>query len=178
MDTKLKVGVLTVSDRAYAGDYEDRSGPAIVAYLKETVSSPLEFVSVLINDEQDQIETILVDLVDQQSCHWVLTTGGTGPAPRDVTPEATVNVCRRLLPGFGEQMRRVSVEKVPTAILSRQIAGIRDRSFILNLPGSPKAIAECLDAVMPAIPDCLDHVGAPRIEIFPNRFDVYRPHES
>lgn len=178
MDTTLKVGVLTVSDRAFRGEYEDRSGPAIIDYVRTTVSSPVELVCKLINDEQDRIEAGLIDLVDHQGCHWVVTTGGTGPAPRDVTPEATVAVCDRLMPGFGEQMRRVSVEKVPTAILSRQTAGIRGSCFILNLPGSPKAISECLDAVMPAIPDCLDHIGAPRIEVFAERFAVYRPHDK
>lgn len=173
----LIVGVVTVSDRAYRGEYEDRSGPAIEAYLEATVSSPFTLVRRLVDDQCWRVSDTLCDLADTEGCHLILTTGGTGPAPRDVTPEATVQVCSRLMPGFGEQMRRVSVQTVPTAILSRQTAGIRKQSFILNLPGSPKAIAECLDAVFPAIPDCLEHIGGPRIDIHPSRFQVYRPHD-
>jgi molybdopterin adenylyltransferase len=178
MSNVLKVGIVTVSDRAFRGEYEDRSGPAIQAYLDETLATPFEIHTRLVDDQQWRIIDALCELVDRLGCHFVVTTGGTGPAPRDVTPEATSQVCSRLLPGFGEQMRRVSVQKVPTAILSRQIAGVRDQAFILNLPGSPKAIAECLDAVFPAIPDCLEHVGGPRIEIQPTKFQVYRPHDQ
>jgi molybdopterin adenylyltransferase len=177
MSLVLNVGVVTVSDRAFRGEYEDRSGPAIRAYLAETLASPFEIHARLVDDQQWRIMDALCELVDRTGCHLVVTTGGTGPAPRDVTPEATAQVCSRLLPGFGEQMRRVSVQKVPTAILSRQIAGVRGEAFILNLPGSPKAIAECLDAVFPAIPDCLEHVGGPRIEIRREKFQVYRPHD-
>jgi molybdopterin adenylyltransferase len=177
MSHSLKVGVVTVSDRAYRGEYSDRSGPAIQAYLSETIASPIEVHARLVDDQQWRIMDALCELVDLVGCHFVVTTGGTGPAPRDVTPEATTAVCSRLLPGFGEEMRRVSVRKVPTAILSRQVAGVRDQAFILNLPGSPKAIAECLDAVFPAIPDCLEHVGGPRIEIHAEKFQVYRPHD-
>jgi molybdopterin adenylyltransferase len=173
----LKVGIVTVSDRAFRGEYADRSGPAIGTYLQETVTSPIELHVRLVNDQQWRIMDALCELVDQVGCHFVLTTGGTGPAPRDVTPEATMAVCSRLLPGFGEEMRRVSMQKVPTAILSRQVAGVRGQAFILNLPGSPKAIAECLDAIFPAVPDCLEHVGGPRIDIAPDKFAVYRPHD-
>jgi len=173
----LRIGVLTVSDRAFRGQYEDRSGPVIEAYLRATISSPIEIVRRLIDDEQAKIEAQLCQLIDEAACQFVLTTGGTGPAPRDVTPEATENICQRMMPGFGEQMRRVSAATVPTAILSRQTAGIRGTAFVLNLPGSPKAIAECLDAVFPAIPDCLEHVGTPRIEIHVEKFKVSRPHD-
>jgi molybdopterin adenylyltransferase len=177
MSETLQVGVVTVSDRAFRGQYEDRSGPAIEAYLHAMLSSPFEIHTRLVDDQQWRIADALCQLVDQVGCHFVVTTGGTGPAPRDVTPEATMQVCSRLMPGFAEQMRRVSVQKVPTAILSRQVAGIRQRAFLLNLPGSPKAIAECLDAVFPAIPDCLEHISGVRVEIHPEKFAVYRPHD-
>lgn len=174
---ELQIGVVTVSDRAYAGEYQDRSGPAIVGYLQATIATPIKIHSRLVNDEREKIEAALIELADQWRCGLILTTGGTGPAPRDVTPEATEAVCERMMPGFGEQMRRVSVQTVPTAILSRQTAGIRGASFVLNLPGSPKAISECLDAIFPAVPDCLEHVGGHRIDIHREKFKVYRPHD-
>ncbi|CDF37569.1 unnamed protein product [Chondrus crispus] len=144
------IGILTVSDRAFAREYEDRGGPAISAYLTSHFLPPFTVETAIVPDEQPQIESAIKRLAT--TCALVLTTGGTGPAPRDVTPEATEACCQRMLPGFGERMRAVSVEKVPTAILSRQTAGICDRCLVVNLPGSPKAIAECLDPVLPAIP--------------------------
>ena len=155
----LKIGVVTVSDRASTGVYADRSGPAIVEYFTEVMRVALHFEKRLVSDEQAEIELALCELVDVHECGLVVTTGGTGPAPRDVTPEATVAVCQKILPGFGEQMRQVSLQYVPTATLSRQTAGIRNRSLIINLPGQPKAIRQCLDGVMPAVPYCLELIG-------------------
>ncbi len=177
MASQFKIGIVTISDRAFRGEYADRSGPAIEEYLSSTLASPYEVHTRLVDDQHWKIVDALCDLVERIGCQFVLTTGGTGPAARDVTPEATMAVCTRLLPGFAEEMRRVSVQKVPTAILSRQVAGIRDQAFILNLPGSPRAIAECLDAVFPAIPDCIEHISGTRIEIAPEKFQVYRPHD-
>jgi len=171
----LRIGILTVSDRASRGDYADRSGPVIRDYLSEVIVSPWEPVVRLVEDDRPAIEDALRSLCDQEGCSLVVTTGGTGPAPRDVTPEATESVVRKRLPGFGERMRAVSVEKVPTAILSRQTAGIRGQSLIINLPGSPRAIRECLDAVFAAIPDCLDLIGGPDLATNPARVKAYRP---
>jgi len=162
--TTARFGILTVSDRASRGDYEDLSGPAIAAYLDEVVTSPHEHHRRLVADERPAIEAALVELADEVGCDLVLTSGGTGPAPRDVTPEATEAVCERILPGFGEQMRRASLAEVPTAILSRQTAGTRGACLILNLPGKPRAIKTCLDAVFAAVPDCLDLIGGTRLE--------------
>lgn len=170
-----KIGVVTVSDRASRGEYEDRGGPAIVAYLAEVLASPYELVQRVIADEQPLIEQTLIELCDRERCCLVVTTGGTGPARRDVTPEATEAVCDKLMPGFGELMRAVSLTKVPTAILSRQTAGIRGGSLIVNLPGQPRAIAECLDAVFPAIPYCIDLLDGPRLETRPDRLTAFRP---
>lgn len=170
-----RIGIVTVSDRASRGEYEDRGGPAILEYFREVLSSPWEPVVRVIPDEQSGIEATLIDLCDQQGCCLVVTTGGTGPAVRDVTPEATEAVAQKLMPGFGELMRKVSLEKVPTAILSRQTAAIRGRSLIVNLPGQPKAIRECLDAVMPAIPYCVDLIEGPRLETNPERIVAFRP---
>jgi molybdopterin adenylyltransferase len=156
---RLKIGVVTISDRARSGVYEDRSGPAIVEYFSEVFRSEIQFEKRLIADEQLEIEATLKELADGLQCGLIVTTGGTGPALRDVTPEATAAVCQKILPGFGEQMRQVSLKYVPTAILSRQTAGIRGKSLILNLPGQPKAIRQCLDGVMPAIPYCLELIG-------------------
>ena len=158
------IGIVTVSDRASAGVYEDLSGPAIVAVLQRWIASPFTPVVRIIPDEQARIEATLRELADAVHCPLIVTTGGTGPAPRDVTPEATVAVCDRLLPGFGEQMRAVSVRTVPTAILSRQVAGTRGASLIVNLPGKPAAIEECLGAIFAAIPYCIDLIGGPRFE--------------
>lgn len=170
-----KIGILTISDRASRGEYEDRGGPAIREYLAEVLTSPWEAVARVIPDEQALIETVLVELCDQEACCLVVTTGGTGPARRDVTPEATEAVCEKLMPGFGELMRKVSLEKVPTAILSRQTAGIRGGALILNLPGQPKAIRECLSAVFPAIPHCITLLEGPFLEVDAEKGAVYRP---
>jgi molybdopterin adenylyltransferase len=170
-----RIGILTVSDRASAGEYEDLSGPAIRATLNAYLVSPWEEVYRLVPDEQHRIEAELKALCDQEGCALVLTTGGTGPAPRDVTPEATAAVCGKLLDGFGEQMRAASLKFVPTAILSRQIAGIRGGSLIINLPGKPKAIRECLDAVFPAVPYCVDLLGGPRLETDEAVLKAFRP---
>ena len=170
-----RFGVPTASDRASAGDYEDLSGPAIEQFLDEAVTSPWEVVRRLVPDEPVLIEAALVELVDAEGCSVVVTTGGTGPAPRDVTPEATEAVCERMLPGFGEQMRAISLRHVPTAVLSRQTAGIRGSSLILNLPGSPRSIREILDEVFAAVPYCIDLVGGPYITTDSAVVDTFRP---
>ena len=157
----IRIGIVTVSDRASRGVYEDRSGPAIRDCLAEILSCPWEPVVRVIPDEQPVIEATLRDLCDTEACCLVVTTGGTGPAARDVTPEATAAVCDKVLDGFGELMRAVSLRSVPTAILSRQMAGTRGRSLIVNLPGKPAAIRECLLAVFPAIPYCVDLLEGP-----------------
>lgn len=169
-----RIGIVTVSDRATRGEYVDRGGPAIHEYLTEVLASPWEPVARVIADEQGTIEATLRELADL-ACALIVTTGGTGPAPRDVTPEATAAVCDKLLPGFGELMRQVSLQKVPTAILSRQTAGVLKTSLIVNLPGQPRAIAECLDAVFPAIPYAIDLIGGPRLETNPQRLVAFRP---
>lgn len=170
-----RIGVVTVSDRASQGIYEDRGGPAIREYLAEVLTSPFVAVSRIIADEQTLIESTLTELCDAEQCCLVITTGGTGPALRDVTPEATAAVCQKMMPGFGELMRQVSLQKVPTAILSRQTAGIRGRSLIVNLPGQPKAIRECLDAVFPAIPYCIDLIDGPYLTTNEERIKAFRP---
>jgi molybdopterin adenylyltransferase len=172
------IGIVTVSDRASRGEYEDRGGPAIRSYLEEVLSSPWRAEARIVADEQPAIESALIDLIDVVGCGLVITTGGTGPAPRDVTPEATDAVAEKRMPGFGELMRRVSLEKVPTAILSRQSAAIRGGALIVNLPGQPKAIAECLDAVFPAIPYCLDLIGGPTLTTREERLVAFRPKKS
>lgn len=170
-----RIGILTVSDRASRGEYEDRGGPAIHAYLGEVLSSPWEPVARVIPDEREGIAAALRELVDDEGCCLVVTTGGTGPAARDVTPEATEDVCEKLMPGFGELMRTESLKAVPTAILSRQTAGIRGGALIVNLPGQPKAIGECLDAVFPAIPYCVDLIGGPFLTTDEARLVAFRP---
>jgi len=170
-----RIGIITVSDRASRGEYEDKGGPAIAEYFRDVLASPWEPVARVIADDQTLIEETLIELCDELGCCVVVTTGGTGPAVRDVTPEATEAVAHKLMPGFGELMRKVSLEKVPTAILSRQTAAIRGRSLIVNLPGQPKAIRECLDAVMPAIPYCIDLIEGPRLETHPERIVAFRP---
>ena len=171
-----RLGTLSISDRASRGEYEDRSGPAMGAYLAAVVTSPHEIHPRLVSDDQEVIEAALIELADEVGCDLVLTSGGTGPAPRDVTPEATEAVASRLLPGFGELMRRVSLGEVPTAILSRQHAAIRGSCLIINLPGNPRAIKTCLDAVFAAVPDCVDLIGGARLETDPERIRAYRPH--
>jgi len=170
-----RIGIVTVSDRASRGEYADESGPAIRAYLTEILTSPFETEARVIPDEGPQIEETLRALADDAGCCMVLTTGGTGPAVRDVTPEATAAVCDKILDGFGEQMRAVSLKVVPTAILSRQIAGTRGRCLIVNLPGRPRAIRECLDAVFPAIPYCIDLLEGPYLETDEEKLVAFRP---
>jgi molybdopterin adenylyltransferase len=170
-----RIGIVTVSDRASRGEYEDLGGPAIQSWLSSVLISPWEAVTRVIPDERPVLESTLSALCDAENCCLVVTTGGTGPAPRDVTPEATEAVCEKLLPGFGEQMRAVSLRHVPTAILSRQTAGIRGSSLVVNLPGKPSAIAECLDAVFPAIPYCLDLIDGAYLETDPERLVAFRP---
>ncbi len=171
----LVIGVVNVSDRASAGVYEDAPGKACLALLREWIATPFREEYAVVPDEQPLIEQTLRRMVDVGGCSLVVTTGGTGPAPRDVTPEATVAVCDRLLPGFGEQMRAVSLRYVPTAILSRQTAGLRGRCLIVNLPGRPKSIRENLETVFPAIPYCIDLAGGAFIETRPERMAVFRP---
>jgi molybdopterin adenylyltransferase len=171
----IRIGIVTVSDRASRGEYEDRGGPAIRECLAEILSCPWEPVSRVIPDERPLIEQTLADLCDREKCCLVVTTGGTGPALRDVTPEATAAVCEKLLDGFGELMRTVSLRVVPTAILSRQVAGIRGRSLIVNLPGKPSAIRDCLLAVFPAIPYCLDLVAGPYLTTHDSVVRAFRP---
>ncbi|MBL7852969.1 MAG: molybdopterin adenylyltransferase [Cyclobacteriaceae bacterium] len=175
MNTKIVIGVINVSDRASQGIYEDVPGKAIVATLTEYLKSPWEKVYAVVPDEQPLIEQTLIDMADRQGCCLIVTSGGTGPAPRDVTPEATTAVCQKMMPGFGELMRQVSLQFVPTAILSRQTAGIRNRTLIVNLPGKPKAIRQCLDAVFPAIPYCIDLIGGPYLECHEAVIKVFRP---
>ncbi len=173
--SKVRIGIVTVSDRASAGTYQDLSGPAIREALQAFLQSPWEECYRLIPDEGPVIEATLRELCDAEGCCLVLTTGGTGPALRDVTPEATEAVCEKLLPGFGEQMRAVSLRYVPTAILSRQTAGIRGASLIVNLPGKPKSIRECMEAVFPAVPYCVDLIGGAYLETNPSVVKAFRP---
>ncbi len=175
MTSPAKIGIVTVSDRASAGVYADEGGPAILDYLGKALASPWQAVSRVIPDDRAGIARTLTELADVEGCCLIVTTGGTGPAPRDVTPEATEDVIDKLMPGFGELMRQVSLAKVPTAILSRQLAGIRGKSLIVNLPGRPRAIAECLDAVMPAIPYCIDLIEGPYLETDPSVIRAFRP---
>lgn len=173
--SKIKIGVLTVSDRASQGIYEDLSGKEIIAVLKEFISNIWEVVYRVIPDEQDQIEAELKNMSDAEGCCLIFTTGGTGPTKRDITPEATEAVCEKMLPGFGELMRQESLKYVPTAILSRQTAGIRNESVIVNLPGKPRAIRECMQAVFPAIPYCVELVSEIMIDGNDEHINVFRP---
>ncbi|MBJ07756.1 MAG: molybdopterin adenylyltransferase [Euryarchaeota archaeon] len=169
------IGVLTASDRASSGEYEDLSGPAIEAFLEEALTSQWKAIRVLVADEKKSIEEAIVDLIDNHGCSVVVTTGGTGPSPRDVTPEATESVCDRMLPGFGEQMRSISMNYVPTAMLSRQTAGVRGSSLVINLPGSPRSIREILDSVFAAVPYCVDLIGGPYITTNSEVVESFRP---
>lgn len=175
MTTPAAIGFVTVSDRASQGIYQDLGGPAMVEWIGKALTSPWRAVSRVIPDERAVIEATLRELADVEGCALIVTTGGTGPAPRDVTPEATEAVCDKMMPGFGELMRTVSLKVVPTAILSRQTAGIRGRSLIVNLPGKPSAIGDCLEAVMPAIPYCIDLIGGPFLETDPAVCKAFRP---
>jgi len=168
-------GVLTASDRASLGEYDDLSGPAIESFLEDVLTSQWKVIRRIVADERGHIEEAIVDLIDNLGCSVVVTTGGTGPSPRDVTPEATESVCDRMMPGFGEQMRAVSMKYVPTAMLSRQTAGIRGSSLVINLPGSPRSIREILDSVFAAVPYCVDLIGGPYITTDPNVVESFRP---
>jgi molybdopterin adenylyltransferase len=183
----IKIGLVSISDRASSGVYEDKGIPSLQGWLKRAVITPIKFETRLIADEQDEIENTLIDLVDYQNCHLILTTGGTGPALRDVTPEATLAVADKQMPGFGEQMRQISLNFVPTALLSRQVAVIRKQCLIINLPGQPKAIQETLEGlkdadgaqqvhgIFAAVPYCLDLIGAPYIETNESMIKAFRP---
>jgi molybdopterin adenylyltransferase len=177
----VRIGIVSISDRASSGVYADQGLPALQDWLSRALLNPIDFQPRLIPDEQAGISATLVELVDEAGCHLVLTTGGTGPAPRDVTPEATLAVADREMPGFGEQMRQISLHFVPTAILSRQVAVIRGRALILNLPGQPKAIAETLaghekaSGIFAAVPYCLDLIGGPYLETRAEVCQAFRP---
>ena len=171
----LVIGLVSISDRASAGIYEDEGIPGLGEWFSAALKTPWRMETRLIPDERAVIERTLVELVDRVGCHLVLTTGGTGPAPRDVTPEATLAIAHRVLPGFGEQMRQVSLKYVPTAILSRQVGVTRGQALILNLPGQPKAIKETLDGVFPAVPYCIDLLGGPYIETNETVCKAFRP---
>ena len=187
MSEVLRIGLVSISDRASSGVYEDKGIPALQAWFGQALASPWEMETRLIPDEQPLIEATLIELCDVAGCHLVLTTGGTGPAPRDVTPEATIAVADRIMPGFGEQMRQISLAFVPTAILSRQVGAIRGKSLILNLPGQPKAIAETLEGlkdddgtqkvpgIFAAVPYCIDLIGGPYLETDPRFCAAFRP---
>ncbi len=174
---KIYIGIINVSDRASLGIYEDLPGKAILNTLREYLINDFTPVYQVIPDEQELIQKTLIDMCDQGCC-LIVTSGGTGPSPRDVTTEATEAVCEKLLPGFGERMRMESLKYVPTAILSRQTAGIRGKSLIINLPGKPKSIRECLDAVFPAVPYCIDLIGGPYLDSNPEVISVFRPKSS
>lgn len=186
----IRIGMVSISDRAAAGIYEDKGIPALIVWLRSALITPFEPVTRLINDDRAGIEATLRELVDEVGCSLVLTTGGTGPAPRDVTPDATMAVGERELPGFGEQMRQISLRFVPTAILSRQVAVTRGRALIVNLPGQPKAVRETLEGlrgadgelvaggIFAAIPYCLDLIGAPRIETNEAVCKAFRPRSA
>lgn len=187
MSESLKVGLVSISDRASTGVYEDQGIPALKTWLDSALSTPWQACERLIADERELIENTLIDLVDREHCHLLLTTGGTGPALRDVTPEATLAIADKEMPGFGEEMRRISLNFVPTAILSRQVAVIRKHALIINLPGQPKAIRETLEGVrakdgsvvhvgiFAAVPYCIDLIGGPYIETRTDVINAFRP---
>jgi len=169
------LGIVTVSDRASQGTYEDEGGPAILSFFEEAIKSPWTAHYRCVPDEQEAVEAALIELSDEEGCSVVVTTGGTGPAERDITPEATEAVCDRMMPGFGEQMRSISLAFVPTAILSRQVGGLRGSSLIFNLPGRPKAIRETIDEVWRAVPYCVDLMGGPYMDMNEDVCDAFRP---
>ena len=175
MKKAVRIGFVTVSDRASRGEYEDLGGPAMQEWLSKALTNEWQAVARLVADEQAEVEAALKELADEQDCCLIVTTGGTGPALRDITPEATEAVCSKILDGFGEQMRAVSLQFVPTAILSRQIAGIRGQSLIINLPGKPSAIGDCLNAVFPAVPYCVDLIDGPYLETDESVVKAFRP---
>lgn len=174
----IKIGIINVSDRASKGMYEDLPGQKVMRLLASWICSPWEAVYAVVPDERPQLEERLIMMADEEGCCLIVTTGGTGPAIRDVTPEATMAVCSKMLPGFGELMRKESMQYVPTAILSRQTAGIRGQTLIVNLPGKPKSIRECLEVVFPAIPYCIDLIGGPYLETHRDKMDVFRPGQA
>ena len=174
----VKIGILTISDRASQGEYLDEGGPAILEFLKEAILSPVEVYYSCIADEEAEIESELIRFADDLDCSVIVTTGGTGPAQRDVTPEATIAVCDRILDGFGEQMRAISLQYVPTAILSRQVGGTRGKCLIFNLPGRPKAIRETIDEIWRAVPYCIDLIGGPYIDMNESVCDSFRPKDA
>jgi molybdopterin adenylyltransferase len=174
----IRIGIINISDRASKGIYEDLPGKAIVETLNDYLVSPWEKEYAVVPDEQDLIEKTMIDMADTRNCCLIVTSGGTGPAKRDVTPEATEAVCDKMIPGFGELMRAKSLMYVPTAILSRQTAGIRHKTLIINLPGKPKAIRQCLDAVFPAVPYCIDLLEGPYLECNEEVIKVFRPQTS
>jgi molybdopterin adenylyltransferase len=175
MTKVVRIGFVTVSDRASRGEYEDLGGPAMQEWLSNALTNEWEALARVIPDEQDQVEAALKELADEEGCCLIVTTGGTGPALRDITPEATIAVSDKILDGFGEQMRAVSLKFVPTAILSRQIAVIRGQSLIINLPGKPSAIGDCLEAVFPAVPYCIDLLEGPYLETDESFIKAFRP---
>lgn len=171
----VRLGIVTVSDRASRGEYKDEGGPAILAFFQDAIQSPWTAVYRCVPDERDAVEAALIDLADKEQCSVVVTTGGTGPAQRDITPEATEAVCGRMMPGFGEQMRAISLKYVPTAILSRQVGGLRGQCLIFNLPGRPKSIRETIDEVWKAVPYCVDLMGGPYMDMDASVCDAFRP---
>ena len=171
----VRIGIVTVSDRASRGEYEDEGGPAILNFVQEAIKSPWTAFYRCVPDEQEAVEAALIELTDEHECSVVVTTGGTGPAPRDITPEATEAVCDRLMPGFGEQMRAISLAYVPTAILSRQVGGLRSDRLIFNLPGRPKSIRETIDEIWRAVPYCIDLMNVPYMDMDSKVCDAFRP---
>lgn len=172
---RIKIGILTASDSASKGVYDDISGKAIMEFLKSYLAVDWQPVYKIVADEKGIIKKELCRMADKEKCCLIVTTGGTGPAKRDVTPEATEEVCKKMLPGFGELMRAVSLKHIPTAILSRQTAGIRNKTLIINLPGKPQSIRKCLEAVFPAVPYCIDLIGGPYLKVNPQTTQVFRP---
>lgn len=175
MSKKIRIGFVTVSDRASRGEYEDLGGPAMQEWLSNALSNDWQAVARIVPDEQDQVENVLKELADKEGCCLIVTTGGTGPALRDITPEATLAVSDKVMDGFGELMRAVSLKFVATAILSRQIAVIRGQTLIINLPGKPSAIADCMEAVFPAVPYCIDLLEGPYLETNESFIKAFRP---
>ena len=175
---KVRIGIINVSDRASRGEYEDIPGKEVKRLMDLWLTTTWEAVYAVIPDEQHLLEKEMIQMADEKACCLIVTTGGTGPAVRDVTPEATEVVCEKMLPGFGELMRQVSLQYVPPAILSRQPAGIRGKSLLVNLPGKPKSIKECLEVVFPAIPYCIDLIGGPYLETNPEEMKVFRPKQK
>ncbi|MGB0950944.1 MAG: molybdopterin adenylyltransferase [Poseidonia sp.] len=171
----VRLGIITVSDRASRGEYTDEGGPAILTFFQDAIQSPWTAIYRCVADERDVVEAALIELSDKEQCSVVVTTGGTGPASRDITPEATEAVCDRMMPGFGEQMRAISLKYVPTAILSRQVGGLRGRSLIFNLPGRPKSIRETIDEIWKAVPYCIDLMGGPYMDMDADVCDAFRP---